>query len=73
MPDVIPNGNLLMANRADELLLYRGTTLVQQIAWPGDVRPREGRFTTSRTASGTRARSLSVSPASSPKRSRASR
>ena len=42
VPDVIPNGNLLMANRADELLLYRGTDLVQQVAWPDDVRPREG-------------------------------
>lgn len=44
VPDVIPNGNLLMANRADELLLYRGTTLVQQIAWPGNVHPREGQI-----------------------------
>ena len=44
VPDVIPNGNLLMANRADELLLYRGTTLVQQIAWPGDVCAREGQI-----------------------------
>jgi len=42
VPDVIPNGNLLMANRADELLLYHKTTLVQQIAWPGDVCAREG-------------------------------
>jgi len=44
VPDVIPNGNLLMANRADELLLYRGTTLVQQVAWPADVHPREGQI-----------------------------
>jgi len=44
VPDVIPNGNLLMANRADELLLYRGTDLVQKIAWPGDVHPREGQI-----------------------------
>ncbi len=44
VPDVIPNGNLLMANRADELLLYHGTTLVQQVAWPADVRPREGQI-----------------------------
>ncbi|WP_054848567.1 hypothetical protein [Methanoculleus chikugoensis] len=42
VPDVIPNGNLLMANRADELLFYHKTTLVQQIAWPGDVCAREG-------------------------------
>lgn len=44
VPDVIPNGNLLMANAADELLLYRGTTLVQKVAWPADVRPREGQI-----------------------------
>ena len=44
VPDVIPNGNLLMANRADELLLYHGTTLAQQVAWPADVRPREGQI-----------------------------
>jgi cardiolipin synthase len=44
VPDVIPNGNLLMANRADELLLYHGTTLVQQVAWPADVHPREGQI-----------------------------
>jgi cardiolipin synthase len=44
IPDVIPNGNLLMANRADELYLYRGTTLVQQVAWPADVHPREGQI-----------------------------
>lgn len=44
VPDVIPNGNLLMANRADELLLYRGTTLVQEIAWPRDVAAREGQI-----------------------------
>lgn len=44
VPDVIPNGNLLMANRADELYLYRGTTLVQQVAWPADVYPREGQI-----------------------------
>ena len=44
VPDVIPNGNLQMANRADELLLYRGTTLVQEIAWPRDVSAREGQI-----------------------------
>jgi phosphatidylserine/phosphatidylglycerophosphate/cardiolipin synthase-like enzyme len=42
IPDVIPNGNLLMGNQADELLLYHGTTLVQQVAWPADVQPRQG-------------------------------
>ncbi|KLK88630.1 phospholipase [Methanoculleus sediminis] len=44
VPDVIPNGNLMMANRADELLLYHKTTLVQQVAWPGDVCAREGQI-----------------------------
>ncbi|MCK9307205.1 MAG: phospholipase D-like domain-containing protein [Methanoculleus sp.] len=44
VPDVIPNGNLLMANQADELFLYRGTTLVQEVAWPADVRPRQGQI-----------------------------
>ncbi|MDN7013679.1 phospholipase [Methanoculleus sp. FWC-SCC3] len=44
VPDVIPNGNLQMANRADELFLYHKTTLVQQIAWPGDVCAREGQI-----------------------------
>ncbi|WP_292522065.1 phospholipase D-like domain-containing protein [Methanoculleus sp.] len=44
VPDVIPGGNLLMANRADELLIYRGTTLVQKVAWPADVHPREGQI-----------------------------
>lgn len=42
IPDVIPNGNLRMGNQADELLLYHGTTLVQQVAWPADVYPRQG-------------------------------
>lgn len=44
VPDVIPSGNLLMANRADELYLYHGTTLVQEVAWPSDVHPREGQI-----------------------------
>jgi phosphatidylserine/phosphatidylglycerophosphate/cardiolipin synthase-like enzyme len=44
VPDVIPNGNLLMANAADELLLYHGTTLVQEVAWPADVLPRQGQI-----------------------------
>lgn len=44
VPDVIPNGNLQMANKADELFLYRGTTLVQKVAWPDDVCTREGQI-----------------------------
>ncbi len=44
VPDVIASGNLVMANQADVLYLYRGTTLIQQVAWPADVRPREGQI-----------------------------
>lgn len=42
VPDVTSSGNLLMANQADALYLYHGATIVQQVAWPADVRPREG-------------------------------
>jgi len=44
VPDVIQSGNLQMANQGDELFIYHGTTLVQKVAWPGDVRPREGQI-----------------------------
>lgn len=44
VPDVIASGRFLLANRADELYLYNGTTLIQQIAWPADVQPREGQI-----------------------------
>ena len=43
VPDVVMRGgNFLLANKADELYLYRGATLVQEVAWPADVHPREG-------------------------------
>jgi cardiolipin synthase len=44
VPDVIRSGTFQMANGADELLLYRGTTLIQQVSWPADVHPREGQI-----------------------------
>ncbi|MDN7024924.1 phospholipase [Methanoculleus sp. FWC-SCC1] len=44
VPEVRRSGDLRMANRADELLLYQGTTLLQQVAWPDDVASREGQI-----------------------------
>ncbi len=45
VPNVIMRGgNFLLANKADELFLYSGTTLVQEVAWPADVHPREGQI-----------------------------
>ena len=44
VPDVVASGNLVMANQAGTLYLYRGSTLIQQIAWPEDVHPREGQI-----------------------------
>jgi cardiolipin synthase len=42
VPNVI-NGDLLrLANTGDELLLYDGYELIQRVAWPKDVKPREG-------------------------------
>ncbi|MFA6225880.1 MAG: phospholipase D-like domain-containing protein [Methanoregula sp.] len=42
VPNVI-NGDLLrLANTGDELLLYEGPVLIQRVAWPKDVKPREG-------------------------------
>lgn len=42
VPDVIPGGTLRLANSADELRLYQNGRLVQNISWPGDVKPRQG-------------------------------
>ncbi len=37
------NGDLLrLANTGDELLLYDGSELIQRVAWPKDIKPREG-------------------------------
>ncbi|MDD1687757.1 phospholipase D-like domain-containing protein [Methanoregula sp.] len=42
IPDVISTKTLRMANTNDVLMLYENGQLVQQVAWPADVRPREG-------------------------------
>ncbi|MFA5237686.1 MAG: phospholipase D-like domain-containing protein [Methanoregula sp.] len=42
VPDVVSGGTLRMANTRDELMVYENSRLVQQISWPGDVKPREG-------------------------------
>jgi phosphatidylserine/phosphatidylglycerophosphate/cardiolipin synthase-like enzyme len=42
IPDVIGGRPLRMANANDTLMVYDGTTLVQSVAWPRDVKPREG-------------------------------
>ena len=39
------NGDpLRLANTGDELLLYYGSELIQRVAWPNDVKPREGQI-----------------------------
>jgi phosphatidylserine/phosphatidylglycerophosphate/cardiolipin synthase-like enzyme len=42
IPDVISAHALRMANTKDSLLLYDNGRLVQSVAWPDDVHPREG-------------------------------
>lgn len=42
IPDVIGGKPLRMANANDSLMLYDGANLVQSVAWPRDVKPREG-------------------------------
>jgi cardiolipin synthase A/B len=42
VPNVIPGDTMHLANSRDTLLLYENGRLVQNITWPGDVRPREG-------------------------------
>ena len=42
VPDVISGGTLRLANSADELNLYENSRLVQNVTWPGDVKPRQG-------------------------------
>ncbi|MFA4860376.1 phospholipase D-like domain-containing protein [Methanoregula sp.] len=44
IPNVINGDPLRLANTRDELLLYENGNLVQKIAWPGDVKPREGQI-----------------------------
>ena len=42
--NVIPGNTLRMANAKDALMLYKGGMLVQEVAWPKDVKPREGQI-----------------------------
>jgi len=42
VPDVINGDPLRLANSGDEMLLFEGTNLIQRVAWPKDVKPREG-------------------------------
>ncbi|MFZ1897571.1 phospholipase D-like domain-containing protein [Methanoregula sp.] len=42
VPDVISGAQLRLANTRDELMVYENSRLVQKIAWPGDVSPRQG-------------------------------
>lgn len=44
VPDVISGDKLRMANTNDELMVYDHTTLLQQVAWPADVKSREGQI-----------------------------
>ncbi|MFA4825688.1 MAG: phospholipase D-like domain-containing protein [Methanoregula sp.] len=44
VPNVITGDQLRLANIRDELLLYEGSDLIQRIAWPQDVKPREGQI-----------------------------
>ena len=40
--NVIPGDTLRLANVKDNLMLYRNGLLIQEVAWPDDVKPREG-------------------------------
>ncbi len=42
VPNVINGDPLRMANTVDQLILYEKGSAVQKIAWPGDVKAREG-------------------------------
>jgi phosphatidylserine/phosphatidylglycerophosphate/cardiolipin synthase-like enzyme len=44
IPDVIGGDPLRLANAKDQLMLYDGSTLVQKVSWPEDVKPREGQI-----------------------------
>jgi cardiolipin synthase A/B len=44
VPNVINGDPLRLANTGDKLLLYEGSDLIQRIAWPQDVKPREGQI-----------------------------
>ena len=42
VPNVINGNTLRMANAKDSLALYDNGRLIQKVAWPEDVKPREG-------------------------------
>jgi cardiolipin synthase A/B len=42
VPDVINGDPLRMANIRDELILYENNSAIQNVTWPGEVKPREG-------------------------------
>jgi len=42
VPNVINGATLRMANAKDNLMLYDNGRLIQKVAWPDDVKPREG-------------------------------
>ena len=44
VPDVIKGDTLRLANSNDALMLYENGILVQNVAWPEDVKPREGQI-----------------------------
>lgn len=44
IPDVVRSGNLQLANTNDQLKLYEGGVLVQEIEWPDDVAARQGQI-----------------------------
>jgi len=44
VPNVINGAPLRMANSKDSLMLYEDGILVQKVAWPDDVKPREGQI-----------------------------
>jgi phosphatidylserine/phosphatidylglycerophosphate/cardiolipin synthase-like enzyme len=43
-PNVVNGAPLRMANSKDTLMLYEDGILIQKVAWPEDVKPREGQI-----------------------------
>ena len=44
VPNVISGDTLRMANAKDVLMLYKDGVLIQKVAWPEDIKPREGQI-----------------------------
>ncbi|MEN6609634.1 MAG: phospholipase D-like domain-containing protein [Methanoregulaceae archaeon] len=44
VPDVVRGGTLALGNSRDELYLYDHNQLIQSVAWPTNVTPREGQI-----------------------------